>query len=331
MAVISIDAMGGDDAPESIIRGLSDAALRLPKFDFLLYGRASNLRRLLPKNLRKRSRVINTAAVVKADDKPSKILRAAVKSSMEMAINAVKGDEAEAVVSAGNTGALMALAKMNLETVDGIERPAFATFMPHLGGEFVALDLGANVDCSSEQLVQFAKMGCVFSEVTTGMAAPRVALLNIGSEKIKGPKVVRAAAAALESSELNFVGFVEGDAIASGAADVVVSDGFAGNLMLKTAEGYTKLAAAYLDRVLRSSAINRFAGWLLAPSLRRLRLRVDPRRYNGAVLLGTKGVVVKSHGSADRLAFASAVELAANMVENGFNRQMLGAFKRDGG
>lgn len=327
MAVISIDGMGGDTAPNSVIVGLAQAAVRLPKFDFLLHGNESKMRGLLPERLEKRVKIIDAPEVINADDKPSKILRNAAKSSMGMAINAVKSGAAAAVISAGNTGAFMALAKLTLRTVDGVERPAFATFMPHLHGEFVALDLGANVDCSSEQLVQFAKMGSVFSKVITGLDTPRVALLNVGSEETKGPKVVREAAEVLRAAEeINFVGFVEGDGVTHGVADVVVSDGFAGNLMLKTAEGYAKLTSSYLKQVLRSSILNRFAALLLSPSLRRLKVRVDPRRYNGAVLLGVKGVVVKSHGGSDGLAFASAVELAANMVEHGFSSRILAAF-----
>ncbi len=326
MSVIAIDGMGGDNAPDTIIRGLAGAFERLPKFKFLLYGDSKKLKRVMPRQLVAPVEIVHCELVVSGEERPSKILRNGAATSMGATVNAVKNGDAAAAVSAGNTGALMALTKLGLKTVKGVERPAFATFMPHLKGEFVALDLGANVDCNSDQLLQFARMGAVFAEVTTGMESPRIALLNVGSEEMKGPKVVREAAEKLKNSGLNFVGYVEGDSLTEGLADVVVADGFAGNLVLKTAEGYAKLVMAYLAMVLKSSPINKFAAWLLAPSLQRLSMRLQPSRHNGAVLLGSRGLVVKSHGSADALGFASAVELAANMVENDFTAKILKAF-----
>ena len=327
MVVVAVDAMGGDNAPKIAVDGLKETASKIPKCNFLFYGKERLIAPLIPKALSHRVEVVNVDEVIAADAKVSRLVRSALKSSMGKAIGAVKNNKADVAVSAGNTAMLMAASKLALGTVQGLERPALASFMPHLKGEFLALDLGANVDCSAEQLVQFALMGSLFCKLVTGLESPRVALLNVGSEELKGSKVVQEAAQMLRTSKINFTGFVEADALIEGLADVVVSDGFVGNVMLKSAEGCANLISKFLKRALKSSPTNILAAYLLAPTLKRLKKRIDPRHYSGAVLLGTKKLVIKSHGSSDALAFAKALELAENMVANGFNDEILGVLK----
>ncbi|MGH7002247.1 MAG: phosphate acyltransferase PlsX, partial [Stellaceae bacterium] len=237
-----------------------------------------------------------------------------------LAIDAVAAGEADCVVSAGNTGALMAMAKFSLKMIPGIDRPAIASFFPTQRGESVMLDLGANVSCDSENLVQFALLGDVFSRTVLGTTAPSVGLLNVGAEDQKGNDAVRGAALRLRGPGIptHFHGFIEGDDIGKGTVDVVVTDGFTGNVAIKTAEGTARLFAEFLHAAFANSLSARF-GYLFAwRSLSKLRKRMDPRRYNGAVFLGIQGICVKSHGSTDDLGFANAVGVAADMATNGF-------------
>lgn len=318
---IALDAMGGDRAPEMVIRGARIAGQRFPQARFLFFGDQRKLRPLidrLPK-LRKISAVHHTDQVVRADEKPSATLRTGRGSSMRLAIDAVRDGLAAGVVSAGNTGALMAMAKFVLKTLPGIDRPAIASFFPTLRGESVMLDLGANVQCDANNLVQFAVMGEVFARTVLGVVNPTIGILNVGSEDLKGHEAVREASAILRATNLpgQFYGFVEGDDIAKGTVDVVVTDGFTGNIALKSIEGTAKLYAEFLRESFKSSPLARLGYLLARPALGTLRARTDPRRYNGAIFLGLNGVAVKSHGGTDSFGFANAIGVAVDLVLHG--------------
>jgi glycerol-3-phosphate acyltransferase PlsX len=320
--VVALDAMGGDKAPDAVIKGAAIARERFPQIQFLLFGVESRLAPLLAKLpiLKDCATVRHTDNFVTGDTKPSTALRQGRQSSMRLALDAVAAGEAQCMVSAGNTGALMAMAKFALKTLPGIDRPAIATFFPTRRGESVLLDLGANVECDVENLVQFALMGEVFARTVLGLSRPSVALLNIGSEELKGNDAVRGAAARLRANgcPINFVGYVEGDDIGAGSADVVVTDGFTGNVALKTAEGTAKLFLEFVRAAFASSTLAKIGYVFAKPALQKLRERLDVRRYNGAVFLGLEGIAVKSHGGTDELGFASAIAVGADMVINGF-------------
>jgi len=319
---IALDAMGGDAAPEMVVLGADLARERFPNVDFLLFGDEAKLTPLLDKcgELRAVSTVRHTSEFVSNEEKPSHALRAGKGSSMRLAIEAVRDHEAEGVVSAGNTGALMAMAKVVLRTLPGIDRPAMVSYFPSIRSETVMLDLGANIECNSTNLVQFAIMGEVFARTVIGLEKPSVGLLNVGEEELKGNDAVKAAHAILRQARLpiRFHGFIEGDDIARGTVDVVVTDGFTGNIALKSIEGTVKLFSQFLSEAFKSSwAAN--IGYLLARrALNKLRMRVDPRRYNGAVFVGLNGIAVKSHGGTDALGFATAIGVAVDMAANGF-------------
>jgi len=314
--------MGGDRAPDIVIKGASIALQRFPHAHFRVYGVESRIRPLLAKLPKLADRVVihHTDDMITGDAKPSMALRTGRRSSMRLAIDAVANGEADCVVSAGNTGALMAMAKFALRMLPGIDRPAMASFFPTQRGESVLLDLGANVECDADNLVQFALMGDVFARTVLGLLQPTVGLLNVGSEEMKGNDAVRGAAIRLRAPgvPIHFQGFVEGDGIAAGAVDVIVTDGFTGNVAVKTAEGTARLFTEFLRAAFQHSLMARF-GYLFAHSaLRKLRARLDPRRYNGAVFLGLDGICVKSHGSTDALGFANAIGVAVDMKVNGF-------------
>src|SRR5579863_2294459 len=314
--------MGGDHAPAMVIAGLEIAAERHPGARFLLVGDEAQVTPLLARHRRAAAActVRHAPDVIGNDMKPTAALRAR-QASMRIAIDAVAAGEAEGVVSAGNTGALLALAKIVIKSLPGIDRPAMAAIGPSARGDVVMLDLGANVTCDTRNLVEFAVMGDVFARTVLGLTAPTIGLLNVGSEELKGDDRIRAAADVLRQSAIGkqFYGFVEGHDIAAGTTDVVVTDGFTGNVALKTGEGALKLIGELLRQVFRSSWAAKLAYLLLRPSLDRLREWLDPRRYNGAVMLGLNGVVVKSHGGTDAEGFAHAVDVAMDMVENRFN------------
>jgi glycerol-3-phosphate acyltransferase PlsX len=320
--VVALDAMGGDKAPDAVVKGAAIARERFPQIQFLLFGVESRLAPLVDKlpMLKGCATIRHTDNFITGDAKPSTALRQGRQSSMRLALDAVASGEAQCMVSAGNTGALMAMAKFALKTLPGIDRPAIATFFPTRRGESVLLDLGANVECDVENLVQFALMGEVFARTVLGVSRPSVALLNIGSEELKGNDEVRGAAARLRApgSPINFVGYVEGDDIGAGSADVVVTDGFTGNVALKTAEGTAKLFLEFVRAAFASSTLAKLGYVFAKPALQKLRERLDVRRYNGAVFLGLDGIAVKSHGGTDELGFASAIAVGADMVVNGF-------------
>jgi glycerol-3-phosphate acyltransferase PlsX len=275
------------------------------------------------KHLREVTTVVHTEEVVLSDDKPSAALRTGRNSSMRLAINAVRDGRAQGVVSAGNTGALMAMSKFVFKTLPGIDRPAIATYFPTLRGESVMLDLGANLNCDARNLVDFAVLGNAFARSILNISEPSYGLLNVGSEEIKGHEALHEASAILKSAGLpgRFVGFIEGDDIGRGTVDVVVTDGFTGNVALKTAEGTAKLINEFVRRTFRSSLLAGLGYLLARPALRKLRQRVDPRRYNGAVFLGLNGIAVKSHGGTDAFGFANAIGVAVDMVQQDFLAQ----------
>ena len=325
--VLALDAMGGDQAPDMVVKGANIARVRHPDLRFILFGDESKIGPLLRrfKKLAAVCTVRHTDEAVMSDDKIAVVLRQRRNSSMSLAVKCVGQGEAQGVVSAGNTGALMALAKIGLKTLPGIDRPAMGSIFPTQRGESVMLDLGANIDCNSAHLVQFAIMGEVFARNVLGVSEPTVGLLNIGSEEGKGNDTIRDAAAALRESDLpiKFHGFIEGDDIAAGTVDVVVTDGFAGNIALKTAEGTARLYGGYIRSAFKRSVMSR-AGYLLArPALKMLRDRLDPRAYNGAMFLGVNGVAVKSHGGTDYKGFANALDVAADMVRQGINPKII--------
>ncbi len=323
---IALDAMGGDHAPQIVIAGADMARERFPGLRFLLYGDQQQLKRCLDGRaaLTARASVHHTPDQVGADAKPSQVLRQGRNTSMRLAIDAVRDGHASAAVSAGNTGALMALAKFALKTLPGIERPAIASLMPTRRSEAVVLDLGANAECDAANLVQFAVMGEVFARAVLGFAKPTVGLLNIGTEEVKGHDKIREAAAALRASDLpiEFRGFVEGTDLTSGKVDVVVTDGFTGNVALKVAEGTVALYSQFLREGFRSSPLAKLGYLLARPALQLVRQRLDPRRYNGAMFLGLNGIVVKSHGGTDALGFANAIGVAVDLVQQGTNERI---------
>ena len=318
--------MGGDNAPKIVVKGAVIARERHPEVDFLLFGREDEVLPLLEREpkLQDCARLMHVDGVVRSSDRPSAAIRAGRDSSMRRSINAVADGSAAAAVSAGNTGALMGMAKLVLKTMPGISRPAIASYFPTMRGETVMLDLGANVQCDARNLVDFAAMGLACARSVLGLIEPSYGLLNVGSEDIKGHEQLQEAAEILRGAGLpgRFEGFVEGDDITKGTVDIVVTDGFTGNVALKTAEGTAKLVNEYIRRSFRSSLLAGLGYLLARPALRKLSKRIDPRRYNGAMLVGLNGIVVKSHGGTDALGFANAIGVAADMVQHGFLGQI---------
>ncbi len=323
--VIALDAMGGDHAPKMVLKGLKIARKRYPHVQFLLFGDEAKLTPLLKKKIAKVTTVRHAPDVVTGDDRPSAALRSGRQSSMWLAIQAVKNGEAAGVVSAGNTGALMAMAKLSLRTLPGIDRPAIAAILPTQRGESVMLDVGANAECSAKNLVDFAIMGEVFARTLLGVPRPTVALLNIGSEDLKGTGAIRDAAAILRervSETMDFKGFCEGNDIGAGTVDVVIADGFTGNVALKTLEGTAKLFSGFLRDAINASLLAKIGYLLARPAFERVKLRADPRRYNGAMFLGLGGICVKSHGGTDAVGFANAIGVAIELVSNQLNAKI---------
>lgn len=312
--------MGGDHGPHVTIPAALEFRARHPGVEIVLVGRAEALERELDARAVPRGhglRVHPASQVVGMDEPPAQALRLKKDSSMRVAVNLVKTGEAQACVSAGNTGALMAISRFVLKTLSGIDRPAIATVLPNMKGAYTyVLDLGANVDCTPEQLMQFGIMGAMLVSAVEHKERPSVGLLNIGVEDIKGNETVKRAAELLRESGLNFYGNVEGDDIYKGTTDVVVCDGFVGNVLLKASEGVAKMIGVFLREEFTRGPRNMAAAWLARPVLDALRARMDPAKYNGASLLGLKGIVIKSHGSADAFAFGQALARAVEEVNN---------------
>lgn len=313
--------MGGDHGPETIIKGVALAIKTNPNFIPILVGDENRIKPIVALyDELKDVRIVHTPDVVAADEKPSVALRSGKNSSMRLAIDLVDSGAADATVSGGNTGALMAMALIVLRTIEGIDRPALAAYLPTVDGKCCMLDLGANIECSSDHLVQFALMGDAFCRVTSDIKNPSIGLLNVGEEEQKGNAALRDAAAVLMNPEngLNYSGFIEGNDITAGVVDVVVSDGFAGNIAIKTAEGTATFISTLLKRSFKSSILAKI-GYLLARfALKSLRRKLDPQRYNGAVLLGLNGIVVKSHGGATDKGVDNAIGIALSMINNDF-------------
>lgn len=308
---LAVDAMGGDHGPSVTVPAALAILERHRELRLVLVGDEQKLTRALKTagaGTDHRLTLKPATQVVDMDEPPSQALRYKKDSSMRVAIDQVKTGEADACVSAGNTGALMATARYVLKTLPGIDRPAICTTIPCLGGRFRMLDLGANVDCTAEHLFQFAVMGSVLVEASGDSTRPRVGLLNLGEEEIKGNDQVKQAAQLLHDSDLHYVGYVEGDRMFKNIADLVVCDGFTGNVALKSSEGVAAMISQYLREEFQRNLLTRTAAVVALPVLRALRRRLDPRNYNGASLLGLRGVVVKSHGGADQIAFEQALE-----------------------
>ncbi len=310
---VALDAMGGDHGPSVVVPAALNALVHFPDLELILVGDRKQIEPRLRRaaaNMRERLHIRHAAEVVAMDEPPSQALRNKKDSSMRVAINLVKEGQAAACVSAGNTGALMATGRYVLKTLSGIDRPAIIAALPSKQGHTQMLDLGANVDCTAEHLYEFAVMGSVVCEVVDGIDQPRIGLLNIGQEIIKGNEQVKQAGARLEQSDLNYIGYVEGDDIYLGGVDVVVCDGFVGNVSLKTSEGVAKLVSGLMRSEFKRNPLTKLAGLVAQPVMRGLRKRIDPRLYNGASLVGLRGVVIKSHGGTDRIGFENAIRIA---------------------
>ncbi len=316
---ISLDAMGGDFGPDVIVPAAIKALQQHTSLSLILVGDEEKLATLLNAqggSVSDRLQIQHASQVVHSDEPPALALRGKKDSSMRVAINLVKEGRAQACVSAGNTGALMATARFVLKTLPGIDRPAICTMLPNMNnGHAHVLDLGANVDSSAQALFEFAVMGAALAAAVDGNERPSVGLLNIGEEAIKGNEQVKQAAELLADSSLNYIGYVEGDGIYKGDADVVVCDGFVGNVMLKTTEGVAKMISHYMKQEFKRNPLTMLSGLIALPVLRALRKRIDPREYNGASFLGLQGIVIKSHGSADAHSFATAISEAVIEVK----------------
>lgn len=325
---IAIDAMGGDGGLAVVLDGVARARRRFEGSRFILFGDQDAIAQGLKShpNLAAASDIVHAAEVISGSDKPSQALRRAKTSSMGMAISAVKAGEAGAAVSAGNTGALMAMAKLALRTMPGIDRPALAALLPSLGSnDFVMLDLGANTECDRDNLVQFAVMGAAYARTALDLASPKVALLNIGTEELKGTDEIRDAASMLREASylpLTFQGFIEGDRLSRGDVDVIVCDGFSGNIALKTAEGTARFVVDLLRRAFTSSVRSKIGFLISRPATELLRHHLDPNNHNGAVFLGLNGLVVKSHGGANAAGVANAIGVALKLVRDDLTRRI---------
>lgn len=325
---IAVDAMGGDEGLAVMLAGVARARRRFPDMRFILVGDEAQITEGLKShpNLTAHSEIVHAPEVVGSSDKPSQAIRRAKTTSMGVAIDMVKQGRAGAAVSSGNTGALMAMAKLSLRMLPGIDRPALAAMLPTLGAnDVVVLDLGANTECDARNLVQFAVMGAAYARTNLDLASPRVALLNIGSEDQKGTDEIREAAKIIKAAThlpLTFTGFIEGDRLSRGDVDVIVCDGFSGNIALKTAEGTARFVGDLLKRAFRSSLRSKIGFLISRPATELLRHHLDPNIHNGAVFLGLNGIVVKSHGGATELGVATAIAAAAKMVRDDLTRRI---------
>lgn len=317
---LAVDAMSGDNGIEAVVAAAALCLERHDSVQLTLVGDAAALKAALASAglaHHERIAVQHASEVVTMDELPSRALRTKKDSSMRVAVNLVREGKADAAVSAGNTGALMGIARFVLKTLPGIDRPAIISALPAKQGHTYLLDLGANAACTPEQLFQFAVMGSVLGRLVDGLERPRVALLNIGEEELKGVETIHRAQELLQASRLNYVGYVEANDIFGVGADVVVSDGFVGNVALKSAEGVASFIKGIMQTTFQEHWWGRVAGAVAWPVLRRLGARIDPRRYNGASLLGLRGVVIKSHGGADGVAFAHAMDVAIVEAQQG--------------
>ena len=315
---LSLDAMGGDNAPQIIVDGAAQSKIRYPDVKFSFFG---NKNKLLPlvsslKTL-KDSQIIHTDEIIGANQKPSIAVRKGKNSSMGLAIQSVKTGQTDAIVSAGNTGALMAMTKLFLRPIEGITRPAIAAYFPTIRGESCMLDLGANIECDAKNLVQFAFMGQAFANIVMGVNNPTISLLNIGEEEQKGLDYIKEASQILTKlkDQINYTGFIEGDKIAQGISDVIIADGFSGNVSLKTAEGTASFITSELKKAMKSSLLGKIAGLISYSNLSQFKKRLDPRLYNGAIFIGLDSPVVKSHGGTDFIGFSNSLDVCNKIVK----------------
>ena len=326
---ISVDAMGGDHGPAAIVAGIQKSAVKNPDIAFVIHGPEAELSPLIDKRgLSGRCRIRDVSEVVTMDAKPSHVMRNGKGTSMWSAIDAVRDGEADAVVSCGNTGALMAVSMIRLRKIEGVDRPAIACLWPsrNPGGFNIMLDVGADIRADAKDLLQYALMGGSYARNGLGLKRPRIGLLNVGTEEHKGRPEIKEAhdliAAAAPNADIDFVGFVEGGDIPSSRVDVIVTDGFTGNVALKTGEGTATLIREFLRDAFKATPLSRIAALLALTSLSRLSKRIDPRRVNGGVFLGLNGTVVKSHGSADATGVSSAIKLACRLAESHFDERL---------
>ena len=326
--IIALDGMGGDLAPDSVIEGAYLASKKLLNIKFNIYG---NKNKILP-ILKKKKEILNlvnfrhTKDVITNDTKPTDALKKSKRmSSMFQAINSVHKGESQAVVSGGNTGALMAISIVLLKTIKGIDRPAIASMFPTIKSETIMLDLGANINCSLKNILDFVILGKTFAKTVLGLKKPKVGILNVGSEGLKGNELVRLAYLKLSKkiSDVDFYGFVEGNDISKGIVNVIVTDGFTGNIALKTAEGTAKLYTNFLESSFKDNLLSKIIFLIASPILKSLLDRVDPSKYNGAMLLGLNGIVVKSHGGSKAEGFANAISVAYDLCVNDFNQKII--------
>lgn len=333
---LAVDAMGGDEAPGIVIGGLALAAEKHPDLHFLIYGHQDQVEPLLGQypSLSGRFTFTHCEIIITGDEKPANALRGGKRdSSMRRAIEAVKSGEAQSVISAGNTGALMALAKVLLRMVPGVDRPAIASPLPTAKGQSVVLDLGANVQCDERNLLQFAIMGALYAKFLFGTTKPSIGLLNIGSEEQKGHEVLQLAADLMRDNDSLpgvFHGFIEADDISAGTTDVVVTDGFTGNVALKTTEGVGRLISGMVREAFQSGIFSRIGYLFAMPAMNRLRERLDPRGYNGGMFLGLGGICVKSHGGTDDVGFANAVSVSVELMAGDFQTKIAQAIDDNG-
>ncbi|MDQ1900928.1 phosphate acyltransferase PlsX [Paracoccus sp. WLY502] len=330
VVVISVDAMGGDRGPAAVVAGMAESAAKNPDIRFIVHGDEAELRRLVGRRkvLAGRCDIRHAGGVVTMEDKPSQIVRKGDGTSMWSAIESVKTGEAGAAVSCGNTGALMALSMLRLRKLPGVNRPAIACLWPSLNphGFNIMLDVGADIRADAPDLLQYALMGASYARNGLGLDRPRVGLLNVGTEEHKGRAELKQAQdlimAAADSGKFEYVGFVEGGDLPSARVDVIVTDGFTGNIALKTGEGTAKLVGTLLKDAFANSIMSKFAALLAMTSLKRLQKRIDPRRVNGGIFLGLNGTVIKSHGSADATGVSAAIKLAFTLARSGFQDRL---------
>lgn len=331
---IALDVMGGDNAPLAVIEGAHRALHKCEGLHYLLFGDEASVSPLLDKfpQVKMNSTLLHTNVQVAAHDKPSQALRQGRNSSMRLAIDAVADSRADAVVSSGNTGALMAMGKVVLRMLEGIYRPAIIGIMPTTKKDIALLDMGANVECDAETLFQFAIMGDAFARVVLGRSTPHIGLLNVGSEEMKGHEEVKSAHQLLkgENIGINYHGFVEGTDISSGTVDVVVTDGFTGNVALKTAEGVAKMISRYFKQAFTASVFSKIGYMFARAQIEKVRKNLDPRRHNGAMLIGLNGILVKSHGSSDALGVSHAIQVAYVLSKNNINAQIQDEVRKSG-
>jgi len=325
LPVIAIDAMGGDQGPEPLVRGTAIALRENKNFSPIFFGDQKLISELVnQEDILQDSKIHHANNVVSMTDRPSHVIRRGRDTSMWSAIEAVQHKKADAIVSSGNTGALMAVSRLQLKMIEGVDRPAVTALWPTQNGKVVVLDVGANVEADEDQLVSFAIMGEAFFRALTGKQKPTVGLLNVGAEELKGHELIRNAARVLREADpdMAFEGFVEGNDISRGAVDVVVTDGFSGNIALKSAEGAARLVGGYVKEALTSSWRSKMAALLMKPALQRLKIQIDPSSANGGVFLGINGIVVKSHGGSDAKGVASAVGVAASLADKPFRDEV---------